>query len=168
MIFAKIFPANTYLWLCNHQFLLLIPPCTSISFSAIISFQIKTLFEFSVDKQHWKNGTYQNKERLERTWNNLQRLQRARNDLKWPTTTYNEQETIWNNLQRSEKTYNEQETTQKRLTTRMKRPETTHKEQDRTYNDPNLPTTSNKKTGNDQQRADFEIILRYGTIGSLL
>ena len=98
-------------------------------------------------------------------------LTKTRNDLKGPETTcngYNEQETTWNNLQRSEKTYNEQETTHKRLTTRMKRPETTHKEQDRTYNYPNLPTTSNKKTGNDQQQADFKIILRYGTIGSLL
>ena len=44
----------------------------------------------------------------ETIWNNLQQ---ARNDLKRPTTTLNEQETTWDNLQRPEKTYNEQETT---------------------------------------------------------
>ena len=70
--------------------------------------------------------------------------------------------TTRNDLQRPEKTCNKQETTWKQPTTSKKRLETTHKEEDTTYNDLNLPTTSKKKTRNDQQQADFEIILQYG------
>ena len=41
----------------------------------------------------------------------------------------------------------------------------TYKEEETTYNEP----TSNKqnKPRNDQKQADFEIILQYGSIGSL-
>ena len=38
-------------------------------------------------------------------------LTKARNDLKRPKASYNEQEIIWNDLRRPETTYNEQETT---------------------------------------------------------
>ena len=68
------------------------------------------------------------------------------------------------NLKRSETTWNDLQ----RPTTSKKRPETTHNEKNTTYNDPNLPTTSKKKMRKDQQQADFEIILQYGAIGSLL
>ena len=49
----------------------------------------------------------------------------------------------------------------------MKQPKTTYNEQETTYNNLNLPTTSktNNNEQNNQQRADFEIILQYGTIG---
>ena len=90
----------------------------------------------------------------ETTWNDLQE---ARNNLKLPATIKKRPERIYNNLK--------QHTTSKndlpQLTTSKKRPETT-------YNDLNLPTASKKNTWNGQQRADFEIILQYGAIRSLL
>ena len=68
--------------------------------------------------------------------------------------TYNEQETAWNNLQRP--------------ITCKKQPETAHNDKDTTYNDLNIYITSKEKTPNDQQQADFKIILLYGPNGSLL
>ena len=70
----------------------------------------------------------------------LNDLQRTGNDLKRPTMTYNQRETTWNDPQR--------------VRHNLQRPEPTYNKQ--------------KKTRNDQQQADFEIILQYGTIGSLL
>ena len=58
--------------------------------------------------------------------------------------TYNEKEMTWNNLQR---------------------PETTYKEKETTYNE--LTSNKQNKPRNDQKQADFEIILQYGSIGSL-
>ena len=69
------------------------------------------------------------------------------NDMKRPETTCKKQETTWNELQQ---TRNDLE----RLTTSSKQPEPTNNKQ--------------KKTRNDQQQQDFEIVLQYGAIGSLL
>ena len=49
-----------------------------------------------------------------------------------------------------------------------KQPETTYNKQDTTYNDLNLPTVSQKKTQNNRQQADFQIILQHGANYSLL
>ena len=75
--------------------------------------------------------------------------------------------TTWNYLYWPEKPYNEQETTWKWPTTSKKQPKTTHK-YNATYNDLNKPTTSKEMMQINHQQADFEIILQYGTIGSLL
>ena len=74
-------------------------------------------------------------------------LTKTRNNLKRPETTFSEPEMTWNNLQR---------------------PETTHNEQDTAYSDLNLPTTSKRWCETTKKKADFEIILQYGAIGSLL
>ena len=84
------------------------------------------------------------------TWNDLQRV---RNDLKQLTMCKKRPETIYHE---QETTCNEQETTwnnSQRVTI---------------YNDLNTPTTSKEKTRNDQQQANFQIILQYGANGSLL
>ena len=81
-------------------------------------------------------------------------LTKTRNDLKRPETT-------WNDLQRARNDM-------KWPLTRKKRPETTHNEKDTTYNHLNIPTTSKGKTRNDQEQADFQIILQYEANGSLL
>ena len=79
------------------------------------------------------------------------------NDLKWPTTTWNKQETTWNKIQRS--------------TTSKKWPETTYNEQETTWN--NLQWVRHnlqwpEHTYNKQQQASFQVILQYGANGSLL
>ena len=84
-----------------------------------------------------------------------------KNDLKWPATTYNEQETTWNNLQGTRNDL-------KWYTTSSKRSEMTHNEYNTTYNNLNLPTMSKIRLTNNQQQRDFEIILQYGMTGSLL
>ena len=86
-------------------------------------------------------------------------ITKTRNDLKRPEMTYNEQETTWNNLQYASND--------------MKRPTTTYMKQKTTWNDPPLvrhslqwsEPTSKKKTQNDQQHTDFDIILQNGAIG---
>ena len=64
----------------------------------------------------------------------------TRDDLQQPETTYNEQETTWNDPQR--------------VRQNLERPKSTYNGQENTQND--------------QQQIDFEIILQYGAIGSLL
>ena len=56
----------------------------------------------------------------------------------------------------------------KRPTKSKEQPETIYNELKTTYNDLNLPTMRTKKTQNDQQWADFEIISQYGAIGCFL
>ena len=73
-----------------------------------------------------------------------------RNDLKPHETTYNDQEMTWNDLQQARND--------------LKWPKTSKT----TYNDLNIPTTSKEKMQNDQQQADFQIILQYGANSSLL
>ena len=99
------------------------------------------------------------------TWNDLQRV---RNDLKQPTMckkrpemTYHLQETTWNDLQRGRNSLKWSTSSKKQL-------ETTHNKLDTIYNDLNKPTTRKEKMRNDQQQADFQIILQYGANGSLL
>ena len=104
------------------------------------------------------------------------------NDLKQPKTTYNEQGTSWNDLQRAATSKKQLEMTYNDLKihiTNKKRPENNLQ---RARNDLKRPTTSKtqpttawtylqrakKKTQNDQQRADFQIILQYRAIGSPL
>ena len=82
-------------------------------------------------------------------------LQQARNDLEQPTTTWKDLEQTRNDL---ETTYNEQETTWNDPTSKSKTQPTTTQ----TY------LQQAKKTRNDQQQADFEIILEYRAISSLL
>ena len=68
----------------------------------------------------------------------------TRNDLKWPTM---------NN---------------KRPTTSTKRREMTCNEQETTWNEQKTTWNDLQQARNDPQRADLEIILQYGKIGSFL
>ena len=79
------------------------------------------------------------------TWNNLEL---ARNDLKWPTATYNEQETTCNDLKRSIANKKRPGNNLQRARNDLKLP-TTIKTQPTT----NLPTTSKKRreTTNNKQ-----------------
>ena len=127
----------------------------------------------SIDTKVWyllKRGT---------TWNDLQRPTRSK---KQPETTYSDLQGARNNLKRPTTSKKRPETTYNDL----KRPITTKKrpgnDLQRARNDLKQPTTSKtqpttswtylqrakKKTQNDQQQADFEIILQYAAIGSLL
>ena len=129
----------------------------------------------------------------ETTYNYLA-TKRARNDMKRPATgkkqpetTYNEQEMTWNDLERARNDLKQHKTSkkrpkmtyhdlkrpaankkqpgndQKRAKNNLKQPTTSKT----TYYDPNLLKTSKKKTRNNQQ-PDLQIILQYGSIGSLL
>ena len=81
-------------------------------------------------------------------------LTKTRNNLKRPTTTYNEQETTWNDLQR----HNEQETTWndlQRARNDLKRPETTSmgkKQPETTYNEQETTWNDLKRARNDMKR----------------
>ena len=61
-----------------------------------------------------------------------------RNDLKWPTTTHNEQETTWNDLQQARYDL-------KQPATSKKQPETTYNEQETTWNDLQQPEKTYSK-----------------------
>ena len=88
-------------------------------------------------------------------------LTKTTSNLKRPETTYNEHETRYNDLQRAKNDL-------KSPTASKKGPEMTQNELDTIYNDLNIPTTSKEKTRNDQQQADFQIILQYGANSSLI
>ena len=74
------------------------------------------------------------------TYQNAERPETAWNGLQWSEMAYNEQKTTWNEPQR--------------VRHNLQQSEITNNEQ--------------KKMRNHHQQADFETILQYGTIGSLL
>ena len=92
---------------------------------------------------------------------------KTQKDLKLSEATYSKEETNWNNLQGPETTYIKQETTWSNLyqaRNDLKQP-TTSKKQPKWAE----PTNNEQnKMQNNQQQVDFEIILQYEAIGSLL